>query len=271
MNIRQLLSWFFTAMFFLQSARADDCQDQKALLLQSFQSMVAPAEILKKIVNPKDKILILAESHYTESQGLEPKLIEMLKKQNAKFNCVYLEFSDRKDLFPGDPYYALMVRAEAQGMKVKFIDKKKTIFPNDLFKNVENRNKSMAVHIAKTFQNKTCRAGVVIVGKAHVYSKLMGKKITSLPTALQTQFQLKSKSINLLNLDVEDVRDEPTIGVKYKYTPNKKEIFSKTCGVDLPDLSEASGFFSKPWPASVEYEPGAGGSLNDFDATILLP
>jgi len=255
------------------SADTPACLAQQMAIKKSFSALLPTAQVLKQAINQSDRVIILAESHYTGSLLVEPALLSQIREINPKLDCVYLEFSQESDLLPSDPYFDLAQAAKKLGFKLQFVDHLKEAFPHDRYKNTQVRDKGIATEIATTLTRKACAGGIAILGKAHLFSRIGSRDIAGVPQVL-SHLSENCKAINLINIDVEDVRLEPKLGQIYRFIPNTSEIFSPSCPVPLPDINAPLGFgrFSLPAEAlDPLYDPETGGRFSDFAATILTP
>jgi hypothetical protein len=174
------------------------CLQRKSFYEEKLKSGVSFDSALKQIVRSKPDVIGFGEMHLTRSRLSYPAILRTIRRLDPRFDCVFVEFTSQHLAWIGqlldDPsskysmpskyravvsYLEVFQTAISLGMKIVPVDENQYLDPTldrYVFREsgaggIEDRNIEMAKRISHNLTHGQCRAGVQIVGRAHLYSR----------------------------------------------------------------------------------------------------
>jgi hypothetical protein len=159
------------------------------------------------------KLIILGEEHVNPIQRNYADYLEQILKQNSKIDCVFLEWNPSdinvQKLIKGeklssikfDQHYELVQAALKRNIKIFAIDGRdqtRSFELEDSDNYIHDSNKAMHKNIKQKFDSKTCKNGVLLVGKAHIENSIAYVKPEHALNAIFKKDGISTVAINMI-------------------------------------------------------------------------
>jgi len=260
-----------------ESIKTSECDEEKRLFSDGLKSLLPDNEIYNKLSSRQPDVWLIGEIHEAGT-SFQTRVVREIKATAPRVDCFFAEYVpgleyqwDMKD--PSKDYWKVAKAARDLGLSILFVDPFKHAYTRNYTQgfyqlsqkkqsyHIYVRNKGMADEIEKSFVSGQCHGGIYVVGKAHLYSSWENFRIIPIGGFLQ-QLNRRSVSINLIPTNYRSNQDGSPPGDEF--TGSKD-----SCRPPVPKKSgEPTGFIHGAMPTK-SHLYDAGGSMNDFDATIF--
>jgi len=270
----------------LRQGRESRKDSEPGVFCRAMAGGVLPdADVLAGLDVGSAEVVILNESHFQSVNLAYPDLMRKIKSASPRMDCLYMEYvpgmepKSREEARRDIPAFAAMFETAFDlGLKILYVDglKPSPSGPETDHDRVVRRNPDMVERIARSLDEGVCRAGIMIVGKAHGYTSVEGKPTRPMKDLL-TERGIPTSSINLVDRYVAKCpagRARCVVALQqekdFVRAPNAFDLDFSPCLADAAALAYGTGFINRRRGdfCSIPADSSGWGSVCDFDATL---